>query len=325
MAAKDRLAFIGLGNMGLPISLNLHNHLKEKNDAPLIVNNRTLSKAAPLVDAGATLVHSVAEIPERANIIFTSVANDQALVDVLDSIFNALDKKSGQEFIVVDLSTVYPTTIGELHDRAQKFTNLHLLHCPVWGPPALAKSAQLVIITSGDRHAIDRVSPFLVPVIGRKIIDVGKDVKKAASFKLNGNFFIAGIIELLSEGLTLAEKTGLGQDKMLEFIDTFFPFGFFQHYGRKIRETDFTSNIGFTIDNGMKDLRHMRRLAEDSGAQLPIADLAFEHLVSAKANKSSELDWSSIAGSLRIGEHYEKSKFRVFCVLELFIFTNIIF
>ncbi|CAJ0900072.1 7314_t:CDS:2 [Entrophospora sp. SA101] len=47
----------------------------------------------------------------------------------------------------------------------------------------------------------------------------------------------------------------------------------------------------------------MRNLADDSQAQLPIADLLFQHLLTSKANGGQHYDWSSAVGALRLGQY----------------------
>jgi len=52
------------------------------------------------------------------------------------------------------------------------------LSCPIFGPPPVAQSAQLLLVVSGDKAAREFVKPLIKPAIGRSIIDVGDDVKK---------------------------------------------------------------------------------------------------------------------------------------------------
>ena len=59
----------------------------------------------------------------------------------------------------------------------------------------------------------------------------GEDVTKAEKYKLIGNFFIGGVIEILSEGLTLADKNDISRDKVMEFVNNFLPTKSFQIYG----------------------------------------------------------------------------------------------
>ena len=63
---------------------------------------------------------------------------------------------------------------------------------PVFGAPAAADKAQLVVCLAGESRSKKEVAYLLVPAIGRKVIDLGGNVEKAAAFKLIGNSFIAG-------------------------------------------------------------------------------------------------------------------------------------
>jgi 3-hydroxyisobutyrate dehydrogenase-like beta-hydroxyacid dehydrogenase len=230
---SDRIAFIGLGAMGLPMATNLQNYLKSQNKEPLMVYNRTISKTESLVKIGA-IAAQLKQIAEQANIIFTSLANDEAVNQVYNELLKSLKPNEGKSLIFIEMSTIYPTTIVNIKEKVERMPNVHLLCCPVWGPPVAARNAQLFIITSGHKPAIDHVMPLFIPVLGKKTVTVGEDTTKAAKFKLIGNFFVGGVIELLSEGMTLADKTGIERDKLMEFIDLMFPFGSFQNYGKHL-------------------------------------------------------------------------------------------
>nr|CAG8434046.1 15145_t:CDS:2 [Entrophospora candida] len=143
---------------------------------------------------------------------------------------------------------------------------------------------------------------LLVPVLGKKAIPIGEDVTKAAKYKLVGNFFIGGIIEMLSEGLTFADKNDISRDKIMEFFEEFSSDAVIKGYGKRMVNDTFTTDIGFSVNNAMKDVRLMRNLADDSQAQLPIADLLFQHLLTSKANGGQHYDWSSAVGALRLGK-----------------------
>jgi 3-hydroxyisobutyrate dehydrogenase-like beta-hydroxyacid dehydrogenase len=232
MSNIDRIAFIGLGAMGVPMATNLQNYLKSQNKEPLMVYNRTISRTESLVKIGAIAAQSLKQVAEYANIIFTSLSNDEAVNQVYNKLLESLKPNEGKNKIFIETSTIYPTTIKNIKEKVEKIPNVHILSCPVWGPPIAAKNAQLIIITSGHQPAIDHVMPLLIPVLGKKAVTVGEDVAKAAKYKLVGNFLVGGVIELLSEGMTLAEKTDVGRDKLMEFIDLVFPVAPFQNYGK---------------------------------------------------------------------------------------------
>ncbi|GAA5900271.1 hypothetical protein JCM6882_002294 [Rhodosporidiobolus microsporus] len=302
MTDTAQLAFVGTGNMGFPMAENLAAHLSSQSLPPLLVYNRTSSK---LPTASSSLLHaeSLREVGEKSDIVIASLANDEAAKGVYKELFEAAKERKkrtgGKGTVFVDTTTLYPTTAGELEREATKLGLLYL-QCPVFGPPPMAKSAQLVFVLSGDVFAKKRVLPYLVPAIARKSIDVGSNVERAASFKLQGNGLIIGIIELLAEGMTLADKSGVGADLLYEFIKEFLPAPSFVGYGGKILNNEFDGSRGFTLTGGLKDATHIRRLAAENGATMPALDAAHRHLVTAQANSGGDLDWSSLVAGPRL-------------------------
>jgi 3-hydroxyisobutyrate dehydrogenase-like beta-hydroxyacid dehydrogenase len=66
-------------------------------------------------------------------------------------------------------------------------------------------------------------------------------------------------------------------------------------------QTDaFSTEVGFTVANSLKDVGHMRRLAAECECPLPVADILYQHLITSKANGGENYDWSSVVGALRI-------------------------
>ncbi|CAG8594060.1 12735_t:CDS:2, partial [Dentiscutata erythropus] len=302
---SDRYAFIGLGAMGLPMAINLQTHFSSNNLPPLIVYNRTFSKTQSVKEIGAIAANSLKQVIENANIIFTSLANDDAVNQTYGQMLKELElinDNNKRKTIFIETSTILPTTISVIREKVENVNNTILLHCPVWGPPKAAKSAQLSIITSGNQSAIDYIQPVLVPVLGKRILPVGDDVTKASKFKLIGNFFIIGTCELLSEGLTLGEKSGIGKELVMEFISSVYTTGgSYVHYGTKMVEENFNNDVGFTVTNALKDVGHIQQLAKDSGAHLPVADLVSKNLNYAKDNEpgAENYSWSCMIGSVR--------------------------
>lgn len=79
-------------------------------------------------------------------------------------------------------------------------------------------NATLCACLSGSTEARTLARKFMVPSMCSRSIDVGEDVKKAAGLKLVGNSLVLGIIEILSEALTLSEKIGVGTDLVNDFV-----------------------------------------------------------------------------------------------------------
>jgi 3-hydroxyisobutyrate dehydrogenase-like beta-hydroxyacid dehydrogenase len=117
---------------------------------------------------------------------------------------------------------------GELDALVSSIPSAHLVASPVFGAPAMADKAQLLIVMSGNYHSKKEVAYLFVPAIGRKIVDLGENIEKgdkysvhlyvsmptedhylAPTFKLIGNSMILGTLEILAEAYTLSEKAGI--------------------------------------------------------------------------------------------------------------------
>ena len=195
---------------------------------------------------------------------------------------------------------LYPRFAGELEREASKIPGVYYLQCPVFGPPPVAQDAQLVFVLSGEYRAKKRVEQFIVPALARKVIDVGSNVERAASFKLCGNLVTLGIIEVLAESMTLADKTGVTSATLLEFVTECLPAGPAISYGSKIRNNDFQGDTGFTVEGGLKDANHLRHLAAEHDCIIPTVDRAHSNLITARAMGGGSLDWSSLVAGPRL-------------------------
>ncbi|KKA16335.1 hypothetical protein T310_10069 [Rasamsonia emersonii CBS 393.64] len=204
-----------------------------------------------------------------------------------------------QGAIYVDHSTLFPTTTETLQEEARQ-NGVHFLSCPVFGPPAVAKSAGLLIAVSGDSAVREVVKEYLVPALGKGVLDCGDKTSKGALLKILGNNCILGTIELLSESFALAEKTGFDANLFYKFIQQWFPAPAWVNYGKKIRDGAFSGKTGFTLPGGMKDASYIRRLGAETSTPTPIIDLAWNHLTTAKAIGGEGLDWSACSAGMRV-------------------------
>ncbi|ORX97703.1 hypothetical protein K493DRAFT_313948 [Basidiobolus meristosporus CBS 931.73] len=300
--ATGTYGFIGMGNMGQAMALNLQKHFAKQQLPSLLVWNRSADKCKPVVEAGGKQTNSVTELVKQSDVVFVSLANDQVVLQVYEEILQATKSKSS-DLMIIETSTLYPDTVKDLARRCQEAAEsgkkCEFLSMQVFGATAAAQAAQLILAPAGSQQVLEKIRPHLVPVIGRAILELGEDPSTAAKTKLVGNFFIVSVIEALAEGMTLGEKSGVPREKLKEFIDLMFPFGSYNGYSGKIAEDSFEKDVGFAVDLGLKDVGHMRRLAQEYQCPLPLADLAFQHLLSAKANGRSDQDWSSLVTSLR--------------------------
>lgn len=288
--------FIGLGNMGSQMSLNLASYAKKMGYPKIQVWNRSPGKMEQVASEGyCEATKSIEELVQKCDIIHTCLANDEVALSVYRQIFSV--RKTN--VILLDHSTLFPTTSTMIQAEAT-LASAMFMSCPVFGPPAMAKSAGLLIALSGPEAARETVKQYIVPTLGKSVIDCGEDTSRGALLKILGNNCILGTIELLSESFTLAEKTGFDTGLFYEFIQQWFPAAAWVNYGKKIRDGAFSGKTGFTLPGGMKDASYIRRLGVETSTPTPIIDQAWAHLTTAKAIGGESLDWSACAAGMRV-------------------------
>ncbi|PMD47440.1 hypothetical protein L207DRAFT_506449 [Hyaloscypha variabilis F] len=293
-----QLAWIGLGNMGRGMCKNLVE--KGDLDKPLIIFNRTEKRATDLAKSlpsgKSSVASSIDEAVSKADIIFTCVGDDAAINETIDAAL----KGSTKGKLFVDCSTVHPDTTEEL---AKKITGAgaEFVACPVFGAPAMADNGQLVYVLAGPKESVEKVKPYTKGVIGRAIVDFsGQPAGKATLLKVIGNTFVLNMVETLSEGHVLAEKSGLGTDNLHQFIETMFP-GPYTAYSTRMLSGDYHKRDKplFAVDLARKDARHAMSLAKASGTRLKDVEIGDAHLEMVKKHKGEAGDIAGIYGAVR--------------------------
>ncbi|QDS69417.1 hypothetical protein FKW77_005151 [Venturia effusa] len=293
-----QLAWIGLGNMGRGMCKNLveKGHLS----LPLIIFNRTRKRADDLSSKlgreKTKVAFTVEDAVKDSDIIFTCVGDDQAINDTIDAALKT--NVNGKLF--VDCSTVHPDTTNGLGERIES-AGAEFVACPVFGAPAMADNGQLVCVLAGPASAVEKVKPYTTGVMGRANIDLSdQPYGKATLLKVIGNTFILSMVETLSEGHTIAEKSGLGNDNLHKFIETMFP-GPYAAYSGRMMSGDYHKREEplFAVDLARKDARHAMALAKTSGCRMKNVEVADSHLADVKAEMGERGDISSIYGAVR--------------------------
>jgi 3-hydroxyisobutyrate dehydrogenase-like beta-hydroxyacid dehydrogenase len=276
-------------------------NLVEKGDlsSPLVLYNRTQKRADDLcktLGERSKVASTIEDAVKDADIIFTCVGDDQAIKDTIA----AAVKVDVKGKLFVDCSTVHPTTTNELAKMIEA-SGAQFVACPVFGAPAMADNGQLVCVLAGPTEAVNKVKPYTTGVMGRAIIDFSSQSQGTAThLKIIGNTFILNMVETLSEGLTVAETSGLGVDNLHKFIETMFP-GPYTAYSTRMRSGDYYKREEplFAVDLARKDARHAMELAKSSGTELRAVAVADKHLAEVKEHMGERGDISSIYGAVR--------------------------
>jgi 3-hydroxyisobutyrate dehydrogenase-like beta-hydroxyacid dehydrogenase len=280
------LAFIGIGGMGAPMARNLlaAGHR-------LQVWNRSASRAAALVEAGATLAASPARAAQAAECAITMLADDAAVEAVT---FGPEGLVSGLKPGAIHVSM---STIGA--DCADRLAAAHadagqgFVSAPVFGRPQAAAEAQLFVVAAGAPAAIERLQPVF-QALGQRSFVVGERPSQANVVKLSGNFMIMGAVEAMAEALTIAARHGVERQAMLEVITgTLFGAPIYRNYGALLLGEQFRP-AGFTAELGLKDMRLLDVAAEKARVPAPLLGLVRDRLRSLVAIHGPDIDWAAL-------------------------------
>ena len=285
-----KIAFIGLGNMGIGMAQNLINA-----NYSVQVYNRTKEKSAQLTGDFKVFEQADKAVAEQ-DIVVTMLSDDETLLELANGnhgFLNAMKKNA----IHISMSTISPDTSRELY-KAHKANGSHYLTAPVFGRPNAAAEAKLFICTSGDEDIKEKSKPVL-ELLGQGIYDFGTEPGAANVVKLAGNFMIMASMETMAEAFTLAEKQGLDREKVAEFFgNTVFNAPIYKNYGTLIAKKQYQP-VGFKSKLGFKDARLASKMALDAQMPAPLLSLVYNRLLSAVANGNGEKDWvEGIAGSV---------------------------
>ncbi len=228
----------------------------------LVVMNRTPAKAAPLEARGATLAGSYADLAERADVVLTSLADD----DALDEVAAALLAVAKPGTVLVDTSTVSPAVSARVAERAEK-ASVAYTRAPVSGNPTVVRAGNLSFIVSGPSETLDGVEPILL-AIGPTVYRVG-DAEEARVVKLAINLMIGGLAQLMAEALVLGESSGVSRAALLEVMGGSAAGAPFVRYKTgALLEDDYSAT--FTTALMGKDLDLILDAAGDAGVELPV-------------------------------------------------------
>jgi len=258
---KQRIGWIGLGNMGTPMVRNLLTA-----GFPLTVYNRTASKAQALVAEGAGLVTHPSDLWDRADVLITMVADDAALHDIYKGSGRLLETAPAGK-TVIDMSTVSPVTTRELATLLAA-EGVEYLDAPVSGSVKPAETGQLVIMVGGKRPVYESARPIFEK-LGKVSFLLGEH-GAGNSAKLAINLLLAFNTQGLAESILFARQNGIAPKDMLAIINESAVSNALIKIKTPLIESD-QYQPAFALKLLAKDLR----LAKEQGLQTP-AGLAIE-------------------------------------------------
>src|SRR3989449_922614 len=206
---NTRLGFIGIGNMGSRIAKRLLEHAYQ-----VIVYNRSRGAAAALTKYGATVADSIGELAAEADVILSSLTNDDAVKSVYTGpkgVFAHLRRGSA----VIEMSTVLPATSRQLYELSRE-AEVKCLDSPVSGSTPSAEEGTLTLFCGGDEELFQAAQPIFSSIAGQYFYLGGSG--SGTAMKLVANTLLGVGMQAIAESVALGQKEGLNRHRLLEVL-----------------------------------------------------------------------------------------------------------
>lgn len=285
MAEAVHVGFIGLGRMGAAIARNIM-----KAGHALTVYNRTAAKMQPFLDAGAAPAASPAEAARNADVVVTSLMDDQSVLDAVeggDGVLSGLRRGA----VHVGTTTISPRC-------ARTLAALHTAHgsdyvsAPVLGRPDVAEAGQLLSCVAGDADALARCAA-VVGSYSRAVIPISATPAVANSMKLAVNYLLYAVVDLMGQVMAFGEKSGIEPQHLDTVMQTMFSNPGLQGYAARMRERRF-DEVGFDVLGGLKDVQVILDASTEARAPLPFANVVRDKTLTAIAHGLGAKDVSAV-------------------------------
>ena len=267
----ESVGFIGLGHMGGNMAAR---YLAA--GYTVYGEDRNRKGAQQLVDQGLHWCETPRELAEAADIVFTSLPNDDVLEQVTEAADGILAGLTAGK-VWVDVSTVSPRVSRELAARARE-RGAAMLDAPVSGSVPQVQSGTLTIMVGGNPDAYRRVEPILRQ-LGTPT-RVGENGQGLA-LKLAINISLAVQMLAFAEGLVLAERAGVDRKRAVEVM-TQSPIGSPMLKARAPLVLDLPDDAWFDIGLMHKDIRLALSMAAELDIDLASAEAADQALTRAE-------------------------------------------
>jgi len=281
---NTRLGFIGVGNMGSRMARRLLEH----GGYQLMAYNRSRAAAEALVTYGATVAGSIAELASKADVILSSLTNDDAVKSVYadpQGVFAYVRQGSA----VIEMSTVLPATSRELYNLSRQ-AGVKFLDSPVSGSTPAAEEGTLTLFCGGDEELFQAAQPIFSS-ISRQNFYLG-DSGSGTAMKLVANTLLGVGMQAIAESVALGQKEGLDRHRLLEVLShtaVIAP----AHLGKLSQADvgDYSAQFALRLMN--KDFGLVLETAAAAKVPMPATAAAFQMNV-AEFNEDKEEDFSAV-------------------------------
>lgn len=278
------VGFIGLGAMGQPMAVNL-----QKGGYTLGVYARRPEATQPLIEAGAKIYVSPAELAAACDVVFVIVTTTRDVEQVVLG-ERGIAEGARPGSVVVVMSTIDPAATRRIAAQLAS-RGVEMLDAPVSGGEIGARAGTLSIMVGGKAEIFERVKPVLA-CMGKTLAHIGGNgagqVAKAAN-----QLAIVATLQGIAEAMTLARAAGVDVAKVLDAIEKGAAASrMLELMGRRMVARDFNAGVEARLHH--KDAQIVLECARDLGLGLPLAAIATQTFNALIARGGGKLDSSAI-------------------------------
>lgn len=281
MSEKQKIGWVGLGKMGIPMSKNLI-----KKGYSVMVYNRTREKTKELASEGAKVAESLKVLAADSDVIISMISDDPVLEEVSmgkNGVFEGA--KAGA--IYIDMSTVSPVASGRVAEAAAK-KGIKYLRAPVSGSTALATAGTLTIFASGPKDAYDKCAEIFGSM-GQKVFHVGEG-DEARYLKLLLNMMVGITSAMAAEALTFGKRGGMDWTQMVDIIsNSVVASPLISYKAQMLKSRNFTAM--FTADQIAKDFDIALDTGRSINVPMPITAMVRQYYETMRAKGNGEFDF----------------------------------
>jgi 3-hydroxyisobutyrate dehydrogenase-like beta-hydroxyacid dehydrogenase len=249
--------------------------------------NRTQSKAQWLLDAGMKWGDTPRAVAQAAEITITMVTNTQALQAVTSGADGILAGLAAGK-IYIDMSTVSPAASRELAKQVEG-KGARMLDAPVSGSVSTLEEGKLSIMVGGERAAYEKAVSVL-QAIGPKVTYVGSN-GLAVSMKIATNLSLAVQMLAFSEGVLLAEKSGIARETAVEvLLNSVIASPMVKYRGPFV--LNMPDEAWFDVNMAQKDVLLALEMGLQLDVPLPTTAIANQMLTAARAMGLADKDFA---------------------------------
>ena len=271
---RDKIAFIGVGNMGNPMAENLHKSGKKITvfDVSKEMMERAEKKGLNTSESIETLIN------EEVSIVITMLPEGKHSKEIYLG-DNGIINKVSKDCLLIDCSTIDIETSKEIGKAADK-QNIMMIDAPVSGGVMGAQKATLNIMVGGSKEAFDKALPVL-KILGKNIYHAG-EIGSGNGAKICNNMALGIAMIAASESLMLAKRLNIDIKKVHEIMKNAsgnsWPISVYPPLPGLIDGTPSNNNYrpGFSAGMMNKDLKLAYECAKSVNAETPLGKMALE-------------------------------------------------